>query len=259
MQHDLYRILGIEHTASDDDVKRVFRALALRFHPDRNQGLQEAEERFKEVNYAYSILGNPEKRRRYDIYCKLFPHYILEREYGLTHEHIFEKLFLDQDFGALFDQFYKVVEQPFAQWKDWLSRFQAFFSQNLDRPNPWWLFLPFLPVKVAEMTGRFFSERIPRRIGKDFSSSKKSKSYRNQARARQHGDIEMLLPLTKKELHEGTSLKVSFIRDKEWVRLRVKVPAGLQPGIRLRVRQKGNAVEGKDRRGDLYLKIAVNH
>lgn len=63
---DYYRVLGLEERASQGEIKRTFRRLALKYHPDRNPGDTEAEERFKEVVEAYHILGNPEKRVLYD-------------------------------------------------------------------------------------------------------------------------------------------------------------------------------------------------
>jgi len=66
-KHDYYEVLGLSKDASADDIRRTFKKLALRYHPDRNpESRKEAEERFKEIAEAYEVLGDPEKRRRYD-------------------------------------------------------------------------------------------------------------------------------------------------------------------------------------------------
>ena len=65
-QRDYYDILGVERDASPEEIKRAYRKLALRFHPDRNPGDSSAGESFKEASEAYSVLKDPEKRSRYD-------------------------------------------------------------------------------------------------------------------------------------------------------------------------------------------------
>ncbi len=63
---DYYRILGVSRDASQEEIKKAYRELAFKYHPDRNPGDSEAEERFKEINEAYQILGDPRKRSEYD-------------------------------------------------------------------------------------------------------------------------------------------------------------------------------------------------
>ncbi len=64
---DYYSTLGVPRSASDDDIKKAYRKLAMQFHPDRNPGKEKwANEKFKEINEAFSVLGDPEKRRQYD-------------------------------------------------------------------------------------------------------------------------------------------------------------------------------------------------
>jgi curved DNA-binding protein len=63
---DYYKLLGVERKASEDEIKRAYRKLALKYHPDRNPGDKKAEEKFKEINEAYQVLSDPSKRSRYD-------------------------------------------------------------------------------------------------------------------------------------------------------------------------------------------------
>ncbi|MEA2396326.1 MAG: molecular chaperone DnaJ [Solirubrobacteraceae bacterium] len=65
-QRDLYSVLGVDRKAPPDEIKKAYRKLARRYHPDRNSGDKQAEERFKEVSAAYDVLGDPEKRKQYD-------------------------------------------------------------------------------------------------------------------------------------------------------------------------------------------------
>ncbi|MDE3038460.1 MAG: DnaJ domain-containing protein, partial [Pseudomonadota bacterium] len=63
---DLYEILGVQKSASADDLKKAYRKLAMQHHPDRNPGDKKAEEKFKELSHAYDILSDEQKRAAYD-------------------------------------------------------------------------------------------------------------------------------------------------------------------------------------------------
>ncbi|MEM0149433.1 MAG: molecular chaperone DnaJ [Candidatus Micrarchaeaceae archaeon] len=67
MAEDFYKVLGLDKGATLDDIKQAYRKLALKYHPDVNKG-KEAEEKFKEINEAYAVLSDPEKRKQYDAY-----------------------------------------------------------------------------------------------------------------------------------------------------------------------------------------------
>jgi DnaJ-class molecular chaperone len=67
MAKDYYRILGLLRNASDGEIKKAYRKLAMQYHPDRNPGKEEwANEKFKEINEAYAVLGDPQKRKQFD-------------------------------------------------------------------------------------------------------------------------------------------------------------------------------------------------
>jgi curved DNA-binding protein len=63
---DYYKILGVSKEASQEEIKKAYRRLARKYHPDKNKGDKAAEEKFKEINEAYEVLGNPENRKKYD-------------------------------------------------------------------------------------------------------------------------------------------------------------------------------------------------
>ncbi|GAA0078756.1 molecular chaperone DnaJ [Clostridium sp. CTA-5] len=63
---DYYEVLGLQKGASDDEIKRAFRKLAIKYHPDKNKGNKEAEDKFKEINEAYQVLSDPQKKANYD-------------------------------------------------------------------------------------------------------------------------------------------------------------------------------------------------
>src|SRR5690625_465479 len=65
-KRDYYEILGVERSASEGEIKKAYRKLALKYHPDKNPNDVEAEEKFKEAAEAYEVLSNAEKRQRYD-------------------------------------------------------------------------------------------------------------------------------------------------------------------------------------------------
>src|SRR3990170_2379237 len=105
-RRDYYEVLGVQRTCTLEDLKRVYRKLALEYHPDRNPGNQEAEERFKEVNEAYSVLSDPQRREQYDMYGHAAPSGQGFEGFGFTGvEEIFNEFFgLGSVFGGFRDR-----------------------------------------------------------------------------------------------------------------------------------------------------------
>ena len=67
---DYYKILGVNKDADENEIKKAYRKLAIKYHPDKNLGNKEAEEKFKEINEAYEVLSDKDKRSKYDMYGK---------------------------------------------------------------------------------------------------------------------------------------------------------------------------------------------
>lgn len=105
MAKDYYKTLGINRSASEDEIKKAFRKLAKQFHPDANPNNPQAEARFKEVNEAYEVLGDPQKRAQYDRFgSDPFGQF---RQRGSTGNGGSSTRFdPDSDFGSIFDSIF---------------------------------------------------------------------------------------------------------------------------------------------------------
>jgi DnaJ-class molecular chaperone len=94
---DYYNTFGLTLEASEQDIKKAYRKLAMQYHPDRNGGKTESEERIKEINEAYQILGDEEKRKRYDLQYK-----------QPLENHVFFEEGVDDDFMTVLRKFYQM-------------------------------------------------------------------------------------------------------------------------------------------------------
>lgn len=92
---DYYKILGVEKSASPQEIKKSYRKLALKFHPDHNEGDKSAEAKFKDLNEAYAVLRDPEKKQQYDMFGAE----------GFQNRFSQEDIFRDFDLGSIFKEF----------------------------------------------------------------------------------------------------------------------------------------------------------
>ncbi len=192
-KRDYYEVLGVSKNASDDEIKKAYRKLAVKYHPDKNPGDKEAEAKFKEINEAHDVLSDKQKRARYD----QFGHAGVGGASG----------------GG----------NPFAGGNFNFNE-QSF---NFDFGGG----SPFDDI-LGSLFGFGNGARRPRR-GADYQTS---------------------VTLTFEEAIFGTTKTVS-VEDKD---LKVKIPAGIDDGMSIRLRGKGGpAPEGSTERGDLYVRVRV--
>jgi len=220
---DYYATLGVAKTATEKEVKQAYRKLARKFHPDVNPGDKTAESRFKLINEAYEVLGDPDKRRKYDELGANWRQYEQAQQHGgpgpsgdgtwtvnvgggeggfrtMTEDEM-RRIFGDQD--------------PFSDF------FHAFFGGA-----------------APESQGR-----APRQ-GRG-------------ARAKRGRDVEQDLELTLEDAFLGATRRFAIKHEGHTRSVDVRIPAGVNDGSRVRVTGEGEHGSGGAPAGDLYLRVHV--
>jgi curved DNA-binding protein len=215
---DYFKVLGVDRGADADTIKRSFRKLARQYHPDVNPGDKAAEARFKEISEAYEVLSDPDKRRRYE----QFGQYWSQAGAGAGMGGV------DVDFGRYgnFDDFIN----------DLLGRFGA--------------------GGASSAPGGFgFGSGFPGGFGgSGFGTGGFGAGFPGAGKAAPVNlDAEANLTLPMAEAFRGCERTLA-VNDE---RVKVRIPAGVRQGSRLRLKGKGNLQPGTGRRGDLYLNLQI--
>lgn len=224
-KRDYYEILGVKKNATEEEIKKAYRKLAMKYHPDRNPGNKQAEERFKEINEAYAVLSDKNKRQQYDQFGPA----------GFSQRFSQEDIFRGFDISDLFkdlgfstgDVFSRIFGGGARGAKIRFGGFEDLFGQKSGQSYDLGDFFPGGGYQRAE----------------PFSSKGQ--------------DIEYELTLSFQEAAWGGEKKVKFSKGGQMEEITVKIPAGIESGKKLRIAGKGMPGIGGGPPGDLYLKVNV--
>jgi molecular chaperone DnaJ len=254
-KEDYYNVLGVERNANQDDVKRAYRKLALKYHPDKNQGNKEAEEKFKVAAEAYEVISDPAKRQRYDQYGHEGLRGGDARGFG-NFEDIFDAfgdIFGSGGGGGIFEDFFgggsRQTEKRGASLRCDIALEFKEIATGVE--------------KTIEITKRDFCEEC-RGTGARKGTSPVSCPYckgKGEIHQRQgfftirtacpkcRGGGKIIETPCKKCSGHGVYPKKSNIK--------VQVPAGIDDGARLRVTGQGESGANGAPPGDLYCDIHI--
>lgn len=275
-QKDYYEALGVAKDASADDIKKAFRKLAVKYHPDRNQGDTAAEEKFKEINEAYAVLSDPEKRKKYDTFGSSDFHQQYSQE-DIFRNFDFSGTFKDMGMGGGEDIFSRLFGGAFGRgggrgfgrgprqgsdlslavdigFRDAATGGERLvaFRRNGQREE--------LKVKIPAGVDNGSRIRIAGK-GSDGENGGPSGDLFLDIRVandpvftRDGGDLFVERTIRFSEACLGVSLEVPTLEEPK----RIKVPAGIQPGTKIRLKGCGIKTLGSNAKGDLFVKISVH-
>jgi curved DNA-binding protein len=224
-KRDYYEVLGVKKTATEEEIKKAYRKLAMKHHPDRNPGNKQAEERFKEINEAYAVLSDKAKRQQYDQFGPS----------GFSQRFSQEDIFRGFDISDLFKDLGFSTNDVFGRIFGGGGRGAKVRYGNLDD-----LF--------GQRGGPAYD------YGDMFSGGA---SQTDGPMAKKGQDIQSELNLTFQEAAFGGEKKVKFSKGGRVEEVTVKIPPGIESGKKLRLAGKGMDGGGGRPPGDLYLKVNV--
>ncbi|MGA3083912.1 MAG: DnaJ C-terminal domain-containing protein [Thermodesulfobacteriota bacterium] len=215
---DYYKTLGVDKKATEEEIKKTYRKLAMKYHPDRNKGDKKAEEKFKEISEAYAVLSDKEKRKQYDTFGSD----------GFQQRYSQEDIFRGFDFSDLFKEF------------GFGGGFENIFGQRTGHPG-----------------GGGYKTYTFNRGGQGFDSGDPFGQHAGAGRP-QRGDDQMYeLAITLKEAALGAEKQLSFPTGRKTEKVVVKIPPGISTGKKLRIHGKGGPSLIGGPSGDLFIQIKV--
>ena len=271
---DYYQILSVAENASHEDIKRAFRKLAFKYHPDTNPGNEkQAGEKFKEINEAYGVLGDKDKRQQYDsVRSGRFAGVGYDSRYKgfqYSQQDIFQGIFSNR---AMFNELNRMFSQAGLRFdQDFLNRtffdgsnsiFQFFTHpggagrkaygfedrENYAQSYPHTRVSTYKPGLMERLLSRATA-----RIGK--YALRKLFGLQYESLPKQSLDQHIELKISPSEANTGCEKGIIHRRGKKTKKLMVKIPQGIKSGTKIRL--KGMGREEDKKCGDLYLHIKV--
>ncbi|MBI2853690.1 MAG: DnaJ domain-containing protein [Chloroflexi bacterium] len=257
---DYYNILGVPEGAPQEDIKKAFRRLAVQYHPDKNPGNErQAEEKFKEINEAYSVLGSEAKRREYDYFRKSPFAHSRAGAYrpAYSQEEVFASSFSDPDFMADLDRMFRSAGLRFdSEFVNSIFGGRGFVFQfytgtrgrRRDTSNAGSAAGPSAVTMLQRKPG--LAARLTARMARFVVH----KVFGIELLPERGKDLEAKAIITRTEAEKGAEKEISYSRDGVMKRLAVKIPAGIKSGTRIRLR--GMGLKGQVP-GDLYVQVKI--
>lgn len=251
---DYYEILGVSKSANKDELKKAYRKLALKYHPDRNPDDKEAEDKFKEANEAYEVLSNDEKRALYDRYGKA----------GLEGQGGFGGGFSGRGFEDIFDNLNDIFGDAFGFGGRGSRQKRKRYNYDLDAIIELELSFNDAVFGCKKEINYEYKKACPDCHGSGAESGEKETcpQCHGQGQVFSRQGFMTFSQTCPNCSGEGTVIKNKcktcsgdgyIIKDET---IKVDIPEGVDSGNRIRVSGKGN-IYPDGTRGDLYISIAV--